>query len=117
MRARGRRCSHPGSSSRCSSRPPAPLPACSPGGGCSGLTVRDRRRWALAALQAAVTLSWMAYGYYQPRLLAHFGFETMAGILAWYLALAGTTLGPLAGDASDRLVRSGGGRFSIVRAG
>jgi hypothetical protein len=81
------------------------------------VTVRDRRRWALAALQAAVTLSWMAYAYHQPRLLAHFGFETLAGILAWYLALAGTTLAPLAGDASDRLVRSGGNRFPVVRAG
>jgi hypothetical protein len=73
--------------------------------------------WILAALQAAVTLSWMAYGYHQPRLLAHFGFETLSGVLAWYLALAGTTLAPLAGDASDRLVRSGGDRFPIVRAG
>src|SRR6185369_1859077 len=73
--------------------------------------------WALAALQAAVTLSWMAYAYYQPRLLAHFGFQALSGVLAWYLALAGTTLAPLAGDASDRLVRSGGDRFPIVRAG
>ncbi len=59
----------------------------------------------------------MAYAYHQPRLLAHFGFETLAGILAWYLALAGTTLAPLAGDASDRLVRSGANRFPVVRAG
>jgi hypothetical protein len=73
--------------------------------------------WALAALQAAVTLSWMAYAYHQPRLLAHFGFEALSGILGWYLALAGTTLAPLAGDASDRLVRSGGDRFPVVRAG
>jgi hypothetical protein len=79
--------------------------------------VRGRSVWALAALQAAVTLSWMAYAYHQPRLLAYFGFETLAGILGWYLALAGTTLAPLAGDASDRLVRSGGDRFPIVRAG
>jgi len=78
---------------------------------------RSRSVWTLAALQAAVTLSWMAYGYHQPRLLAQFGFETLSGILAWYLALAGTTLAPLAGDASDRLVRSGGDRFPIVRAG
>jgi len=73
--------------------------------------------WALAALQAAVTVSWMAYAYHQPRLLAHFGFEALSGLLAWYLALAGTTLAPLAGDASDRLVRSGGDRFPVVRAG
>ena len=79
--------------------------------------VRGRSVWALAALQAAVTLSWMAYAYHQPRLLAHFGFEALSGILGWYLALAGTTLAPLAGDASDRLVRSGGNRFPIVRAG
>src|SRR5436190_4100702 len=59
----------------------------------------------------------MAYAYHQPRLLAHFGFETLSGLLAWYLALAGSTLAPLAGDASDRLVRSGGDRFPIVRAG
>jgi hypothetical protein len=81
------------------------------------VTARARTPWALAGLQAAVTLSWMAYGYHQPRLLARFGFETLAGILGWYLALAGTTLAPLAGDASDRLVRSGGDRLPIVRAG
>jgi len=75
------------------------------------------RVWALAALQAAVTIAWMAYGYFQPRLLARFGFESLAGLLAWYLAFAGTTLAPLAGDASDRLVRSGGDRFPVVRAG
>jgi hypothetical protein len=73
--------------------------------------------WALAALQAAVTLSWMAYAYHQPLLLAHFGFESLAGLLGWYLVFAGTTLAPLAGDASDRLVRSGGRRFPVVRAG
>jgi hypothetical protein len=76
-----------------------------------------RSVWALAALQAAVTLSWMAYAYHQPRLLAHFGFEKLAGLLGWYLALAGTTLAPLAGDASDRLVRAGGTRLPLVRAG
>ncbi|HXJ34708.1 MAG TPA: hypothetical protein VMS22_11810 [Candidatus Eisenbacteria bacterium] len=75
------------------------------------------RLWTLAALQAAVTLSWMVYGYFQPRLLEHFGFTALAGILAWYLAFAGSTLAPLAGDASDRLVRSGGDRFPVVRAG
>ena len=47
--------------------------------------------WALAALQGAVTLSWMAYAYHQPRLLAHFGFEGLAGLLGWYLVFAGTT--------------------------
>jgi hypothetical protein len=76
-----------------------------------------RRVWALAALQAVVTLSWMAYAYHQPRLLEHFGFERLAAVLAWYLALAGTTLAPLAGDASDRLVRAGGTRVPLVRAG
>src|SRR5262245_36818196 len=75
------------------------------------------RVWALAALQTAVTLSWMAYGYHQPRLLAHFRFDALAGILSWYLAFAGSTLAPLAGDASDRLVRRGRDRFPVVRAG
>jgi hypothetical protein len=75
------------------------------------------RLWALAALQASVALAWTAYGYFQPRLLAHFGFEALSGVLAWYLAFAGTTLAPLAGDASDRLVRGGGDRFPVVRAG
>ena len=73
--------------------------------------VRRRSIWALAALQAAVTLSWMAYGYHQPRLLAQFGFETLSGVLAWYLALAGHD----ARAARRRRVRSarasGGNRF------
>jgi hypothetical protein len=75
------------------------------------------RLWALAALQASVALAWMVYGYFQPRLLAHFGFDALSGLLAWYLAFAGTTLAPLAGAASDRLVRGGGDRFPVVRAG
>jgi hypothetical protein len=77
----------------------------------------DSRLWALAALQAAVTISWQAYAYFQPLLLARFGFTTLAGLLGWYLVFAGTTLAPLAGDASDRLVRSGGTRFPVIRAG
>ena len=75
------------------------------------------RLWALVALQAAVAVAWKVYAYFQPRLLAHFGFDALAGLLGWYLALAGSTLAPLAGDASDRLVRSGGDRFPVVRAG
>src|SRR5262245_1908296 len=59
----------------------------------------------------------MAYAYFQPRLLERFGFVSLAGLLTWYLAFAGTTLAPLAGDASDRLVRRGGSRFPVVRAG
>jgi hypothetical protein len=78
---------------------------------------RARRLAALAALQAAVTLSWMAYAYYQPRLLARFGFESLAAILAWYLTVMSSTLAPLAGAASDRLVRRGGDRFAVVRVG
>lgn len=64
-----------------------------------------------------MTLSWMAYGYFQPLLLARFGFAGLAGTLAWYLALAGSTLAPIAGEVSDRLVRRGGNRFPVVRAG
>src|SRR5258706_65059 len=79
--------------------------------------MRARGLWAVAALQAAVAISWKAYGYFQPRLLAHFGFDALAGALGWYLAFAGSTLAPLAGAASDRLVRSGGDRFPVVRAG
>jgi MFS family permease len=75
------------------------------------------RRWALAALQAAVSVSWMTYAHFQPKLLERFGFTAIAGLLGWYLALAGSTLAPLAGHASDRLVQSGGDRFPLVRAG
>ena len=75
------------------------------------------RLGALVALQAAVAVAWKAYVYFQPRLLAHFGFDALASVFGWYLALAGTTLAPLAGDASDRLVRGGGDRFPVVRAG
>lgn len=81
------------------------------------MPARARRLAALAALQAAVTLSWMAYAYFQPRLLARFGFQSLAGALSWYLALVSSTLAPLAGEASDRLVRRGGDRFPIVRVG
>jgi hypothetical protein len=73
--------------------------------------------WALAALQAAVTIAWMAYGYFQPTLLAHFGFASLAAALSWYLVFAGSTLAPVAGAFADRIVRRGGNRFPVIGAG
>ena len=47
-----------------------------------------RQVWGLSAVLAAVTLSWMAYGFYQPKILQDLGFVEMAqglGILQGFM--------------------------------
>jgi len=53
-----------------------------------------------------------AYGYFQPRLLAHFGFDALAGALA-VSRVRGSTLAPLAGALGPSR-RSGAIAFPVV---
>jgi len=40
-----------------------------------------RQVWGLAALLAAIVVSWMAYGLYQPKVLTQLGFVQLASSL------------------------------------
>ncbi|MGE5658283.1 MAG: hypothetical protein ACM37W_16895 [Actinomycetota bacterium] len=71
----------------------------------------------LAAVQGAITLSWMLYRIYLPQLLAGFGFvgwEQGIQILEDLLAVA---IEPIAGGLSDRQRQGMGTRFPLIVGG
>ena len=74
--------------------------------------------WALAGLQAAITLTWLVYNLYLPKLLTQFGFPPS---LAASLLVLETTLGmilePVMGGLSDQSFRWVGSRFPLISAG
>ena len=76
-----------------------------------------RVAFGLGAIQLAVTLGWMAYAHFQPRILDDIGLSRLDTLLAVYVAAAGTMLGPLAGGLADLTVRRAGSRFPVVVAG
>jgi hypothetical protein len=76
-----------------------------------------RQVGGVAALQGAITLTWMLYRLYLPQLLAGFGFpgfEMAIGILEDALAVA---IEPVAGWLSDKQRRWMGTRFPIIIVG
>ena len=76
-----------------------------------------RVAFGLGAIQLAVTLGWMAYAHFQPRILDDIGLSRLDTLLSVYVAAAGTMLGPLAGGLADLTVRRAGSRFPVVVAG
>jgi hypothetical protein len=76
-----------------------------------------RVAFGLGAIQLAVTLGWMAYAHFQPRILDDIGLNRLDTHLSVYVAAAGTMLGPLAGGLADLTVRRAGSRFPVVVAG
>lgn len=74
--------------------------------------------WALALLQGAITLTWLIYSSYLPKLLTQFGFPASlaVGILVVENALA-VVMEPLMGGLSDQTKRSLGSRFPFISAG
>jgi MFS family permease len=79
-------------------------------------------RWkpvlGLAAVQAAITLTWVIYGAYLPNLLAQFGMapQVSAVLLSVENGLA-IALYPLMGRLSDRNLRWVGTRFPFIAVG
>ncbi|ALB42043.1 MULTISPECIES: MFS transporter [Nostocales] len=73
---------------------------------------------ALAGLQAAITLTWLVYNLYLPKLLTQFGFPASlaVGLLVLETAL-GLILEPVMGGLSDQAVRWVGSRFPLISAG
>lgn len=76
-----------------------------------------RQVGGVAALQAAITLTWMIYRLYLPQLLAGFGFagfDRAIGILEDFLAFA---IEPVAGWLSDKQRHWMGTRFPLIVIG
>ncbi|PHJ56060.1 MFS transporter [Nostoc linckia z18] len=74
--------------------------------------------WVLAAVQGAITLSWLIYNSYLPQLLTQFGFPASfaIGLLVVENAL-GAVLEPLMGGFSDQTRRWVGTRFPLISVG
>jgi MFS family permease len=74
--------------------------------------------WGLAGLQGAITLTWLIYSVYLPKLLAEFGFPEQVGIALLVVenGLA-VLLEPLMGGLSDRDKHQFGSRFPLITAG
>lgn len=74
--------------------------------------------WILAALQGAITLSWVIYNAYLPKLLTQFGFppSLAVGILVIENALA-VILEPMMGGLSDQAKDWVGSRFLFISGG
>lgn len=74
--------------------------------------------WGLAAVQGAITLTWIIYNLYLPQLLAQFGFpkQFAVGLLILENALA-VVMEPLMGGLSDQTKRWVGSRFPFISVG
>ncbi|NJK59154.1 MAG: SLC45 family MFS transporter [Oscillatoriales cyanobacterium SM2_1_8] len=80
--------------------------------------IRWRSVWGLAILQGAVSLSWLIYNLYLPRLLGELGFAE--GFALQLVALEqgiGALVEPIAGGVSDRLRQWLGSHFLVVAGG
>lgn len=76
-----------------------------------------RQVWGLSALLAAILISFMAYGYYQPKILRELGFGELAASLGIIQGLIGAAIEPLVGLVSDRVFRQVGSRLPIISVG
>lgn len=76
-----------------------------------------RQVWGLGALLAAIIFSFMAYGFYQPKILKDLGFVELAAWLGVLQGLLGVAIEPLIGGISDRFMRRVGSRLPMISFG
>jgi MFS family permease len=76
-----------------------------------------RQVWGLAALLAAIVLSWMAYVFYQPKILKELEFVELAGWLGILQGLLCAIIEPLSGGISDRIQQRLGSRLPMISVG
>lgn len=76
-----------------------------------------RQVWGLAALLAAIVLSWMAYAFYQPKILKELEFVELAGWLGILQGLLCVIIEPLSGGISDRIQQRFGSRLPVLSVG
>ena len=74
--------------------------------------------WVLAAVQGAITLSWLIYNIYLPQLLTQFGFSASLAVgLVLVENALGAVLEPVMGGLSDQARRWVGTRFPFISVG
>jgi len=76
-----------------------------------------RQVWGLAALLVAIILSWMAYAFYQPKILQDLELVELAGWLGIVQGLIATVIEPLNGRISDRIQQRLGSRLPMISLG
>lgn len=73
--------------------------------------------FSLAALNAAVVISWIAYHEYQPHLLEKFDFTELADLLILAKAIILVVVPPVAGLLADRMMKKNGKFFTVFTVG
>ncbi|MBD2487974.1 MFS transporter [Aulosira sp. FACHB-615] len=76
-----------------------------------------RQVWGLAALLVAIILCWMAYAFYQPRILQNLELVELARWLGIVQGLIVAVVEPLNGGISDRLQQRLGSRLPMISTG
>lgn len=76
-------------------------------------TLKWREVYSLAALNAAVVISWIAYHEYQPILMENIGITHLVDFLIIAKAIVLVTIPPIAGWLSDRILKKNG-KYLIV---
>lgn len=80
-------------------------------------TVKWREIYSLAALNAAVVISWIAYHEYQPVLMEKFNFTSLVDFLIVTKAIVLVVIPPIAGLFADRIMKKNGKFFIIFTVG
>ncbi|MEM9324745.1 MAG: hypothetical protein AAGA85_03780 [Bacteroidota bacterium] len=73
--------------------------------------------YSLAALNAAVVISWIAYHEYQPVLIEKFNFSGLVDFLIVTKAIVLVVIPPIAGLVADHFMRKNGKYFTIFTIG
>ncbi|MBX9851581.1 MAG: hypothetical protein K2X86_07455 [Cytophagaceae bacterium] len=89
--------------------------------GTSSASTSDKINWAqlgsLAALNAAIVISWIAYHNYQPQLLQKFNFTDLAIFLVVAQAIVMVIIPPVAGMVGDYMIRKNSDYFVVFTIG
>lgn len=83
----------------------------------STTTILWRQVWGLAALHAAINLSWMVYNFYQPKILIQYNLIELASKLWIFQGVLGTFIDPLMGGLADRIKQWTGSGFPLITFG
>jgi len=83
----------------------------------SSISLRWNEIYSLAALSAAVSISWIAYHEYQPQLLEKFGLNELSLFLIVAKGIVLVTIPPIAGWIADAILRKTGKFFMVFSIG
>ncbi|MDX1904069.1 MAG: MFS transporter [Thermonemataceae bacterium] len=72
---------------------------------------------SLAALEAAITIGWLAYEKYQPQLLTKFSFTQFASLLLIAQGILGAVFHPLSGKWADKALMTKGTKLPVIISG